>query len=155
MENNTIQLAGKKILLIGCFATTIMSFFAGCEKSAIKCDDADAKALVMEITQGEIKNQLTKSLNPYLSSYEHLKTAQSNDKEAMENKQQMIQRVDKQYKDISPKLVNIRTNQLDDEMEKSMCEADIESLNGEKIAITYTLSKTSEDKLYAEVFGLR
>ena len=37
-------LSPKKIILIGCFATTIMSLFAGCEKSAIKCDDADAKA---------------------------------------------------------------------------------------------------------------
>jgi len=145
----------KKVILMSCFCATVLFLFTGCGKSAVKCDDTDAKALVMELAEEELKNQLTKSLSPYLSSYEHLKTINTTDKVAMENKQQMIQSVEKQYADIAPKLVNIRTNKLDDEMEKSECIADIESSNGNKIPITYNLSKTSENKLYGELFGLR
>jgi hypothetical protein len=145
----------KKIILMSCFSVTVLTLFSGCGKSAINCDDSEAKNLVMQITEGEFKNQLTMKLNPYISSYEQLKKINPSDEVAKKNKQELMQTIDKQYVEMSPKLVNIRTDKLDDELEKSECSADIEFVNGNKAPITYGLSKTSEGKLYADVFGLR
>jgi hypothetical protein len=145
----------KKIIFMSCLSATIISMFTGCGKSAVKCDDSDAKALVMEITEGEFKNQLTKRLNPYATYEFWQKVDSSDDERTKQYKQQGVQTVDKQYTDMAPKLSNIRIDRIDDEIEKSECSADIEFANGKKAPITYILSKTSEGKLYAEVFGLK
>lgn len=144
----------KKLIKITLCSSAMMLLLSGCGKSAVKCDDSEAKKLVLEIAKTEIKNQLTKGVSLYSSSYEQLKNLKVTDDEMIQNKQKMIETVETEYKTISPKLVNIRTNKLDDELEKSECAGDLESLNGNKGAITYKLSKTSEDKLYCEVFGL-
>lgn len=145
----------KKRITMSLYTVTIVLALSGCGKSAIKCDDSEAKNLVMEIAEVELKNQLTRGLSPYISSYEQLKNLQSTDAVAIENKQKMIQTVEELYKKNAPKLVNIRVEKLDDSLEKSECSADIEFSNGKKGAITYKLSKTSENQLYAEVFGLQ
>lgn len=129
--------------VIGIGATMMLS---GCGKSAVECDNSDAQKTVVEIAEGEIKNQLAAMAG---LSYSGLK--QRTDADA----QKAAETIDKRYDELSPNLVNIRTESMNNELEQSECAAEISYNNGNKTDITYKLSKTSEGELYAEVFGLR
>lgn len=131
--------------------TTVM--LSGCGKSAIECDNSDAKKLVMEIAEGEIKKQLHTLLYNGRIQWSETIIALSKEREITENDyRQEIERI---YKESSPQLANIRIENINDKLEKSECAAEINYANGNKTDITYNLSKTSDGKLYAEVFGLR
>lgn len=129
--------------IIGVGATMMLS---GCGKSAVECDDSDAQKTVMELAEGEIKNQIAAMAR---LSYSGLKQSTNADD------QKTVETIDKQYSEAAPTLANIRTDSMNNELEKSECAAEISYNNGNKTNITYKLSKTSDGTLYAEVFGLR
>jgi len=130
----------RKIIASSILVLFALVGFGGCGKSATKCDNSDAKKLVYEIVEEETKRQL---LGPYYGVL---------DKEVQAQKRA---EVDKKYQEANPQLINIRPESMDNELEKSECSADLEMSNGNKLPIKYKLSKTSEGKLYGEVFGLK
>lgn len=127
----------------------------GCGKSAVKCNNDEAQKLVMDITNTELRNQIAIAKSAYkigLTTYDDLIKLS---KDGNENAKKVLEEVDGILKTSSPKLANIRTEKMDNELEKSECVADISFEDGNKHPITYKLQKTSEGKLYAEVFGLK
>lgn len=134
----------KNVLMtvIGIGATIMLT---GCGESAIKCDDSDAQGLVMEIVEETFKDQLVG-----IGSGGYQKHKDSANDDALK----LVEEVDKRFKYASPELMNIRTENMDDKLQKSECAAEINFANGNKIDIEYKLSKTSEGDLYAEVSGL-
>lgn len=128
-------------VLIGIGATML----SGCGKSAVKCDDSDAQKTVMEIVSEEIKNQFPGE------GFERYSIIKQSTEERI---QKRVAEVEEIYNQMSPTLINIRTDKMDDEMQQSECSADIKFSDGDTRQIQYKLSITSEDKLYAEVFGL-
>lgn len=140
----------KNVVLMTVISIGATMMISGCGKSAIECDDSDAQKTVMEIAEGEIKNQLVKMQNNFATyqAWQELSAEKPDVKQALEE-------IDKKYSEANPQLVNIRTESKDDDLEKSECAAEITMANGNKVDITYKLSKTSDGDLYAEVFGLR
>jgi hypothetical protein len=122
-----------KLVMMGCVGTAMVLMFNGCGKSAVECDSSDAKDIVMEIANDNYKKivEPMRAINPSFA-----------------------EEMSKKWTDQHPKVVNIRTNSKDDELQKSECAAQIGFDNGGTKDITYTLSKTSEGKLFAEVSGL-
>ena len=138
----------KKRVIAIMITAGIALMLSGCGDSAIKCDDSDAQKTVMTISEDAIKNQLARMYTAY--TYQGLHEVVKEKPEI----NQYIEKVDKQYRDAVPTLMNIRTEAVDDNLKKSECAAEISFANGNKLPITYKLSKTSEGDLYAEVFGL-
>ncbi len=126
----------------------IVLMLSGCGESAIKCDDNDAQKTVMSIAKDEMKNQLARMNTIY--TYQGLQEAAKTTPELSK----YIDKIDNDYLTSQPTLINIRTEAMDDNLQKSECAAEISFANGNKIPIKYKLSKTSEGKLFAEVFGL-
>jgi putative lipase involved disintegration of autophagic bodies len=71
------------------------------------------------------------------------------------NEVEISDKVNESYEKANPKLENIRTDELDDKILKSSCSAQIVYQNGYVVDITYKLSYTSENQLFAKVFGLK
>lgn len=136
----------KKVVLMAIIGVGATMMLSGCGKSAVECDDSDAQKTVMELAEGEIKNQIAAMAR---LSYSGLKQSTNADD------QKTVETIDKQYSEAAPTLANIRTDSMNNELEKSECAAEISYNNGNKTNITYKLSKTSDGTLYAEVFGLR
>lgn len=128
----------KKMFLIA-MGISISMIITGCGESVVECDNEDAKDLVMDIVESEVKNQMSKYT--YATSYNGLKN------------QEYISYIDTRYDAIKAQLANIRTENIDNEMKKSECAAEVVYKN-DKVDITYQLSKTTDGNLYAEVFGL-
>ncbi|MCX7092022.1 MAG: hypothetical protein NTY50_01035 [Methylobacter sp.] len=141
----------KNLILTVAVGISSSVFLSGCGKSAVACDDNDAKILVMQISEQEIKNILLKMINPFSTYAEYAELAERGGRQ----EQEQIDNVNKQYADADPVLSNIRTESLDDKLLKTECAADIKYENGKKTSINYELSVTSEGELYAEVSGLR
>lgn len=132
----------KKLSLTVIIGVGAMLLLTGCGKETIKCDDEAGKDLVMQIVEEEVKDSLIGSREvltddniPYLSTIS-------------------TERADKKYKDLDYQLVQIRTESMDDKSQKTECAAKLRDANGKEYGITYSLSITSDDKLYAEVRGL-
>lgn len=128
----------KKMFLIA-MGISISMILTGCGESVVECDNEDAKDLVMDIVESEVKNQMSKYT--YATSYNGLKN------------QEYISYIDTRYDAIKAQLANIRTENIDNEMKKSECAAEVVYKN-DKVDITYQLSKATDGNLYAEVFGL-
>lgn len=143
----------KNVVLMAMISVGTIVMLSGCGKSAIECDNGDAKKLVMEITESEIKNQLHALLNSGQMRWSETLMALSKTKEITDD--DYTRETERIYKESNPQLANIRTENMNDKLEKSKCAAEISYANGNKVDITYNLSKTSDSKLYAEVFGLR
>lgn len=126
-------------------ALSVSMMLSGCGKSAVKCDDSDAQKTVMEIVSEEIKNKFP---GEGFDRYSIIKQSTE------ERIQKRVAEIEEIYNQMSPTLINIRTDKIDDEMQQSECSADIKFSDGDTRQIHYKLSITTEDKLYAEVFGL-
>lgn len=129
---------------------------SGCGESAIECDDINAQKAVIEISENEVKNligrmssDLTMRQAFSLYTYQMLPVVAKQYPAVAD----YIKKIDNMYREAAPTLINIRTVAMDDNLKKSECAAEIGLSDGSKIPITYTLSKTSEGKLYTEVFG--
>lgn len=138
----------RKRVIATIITTGTALMFSGCGENAVRCDDSDAQKTVMEITKEVSKNQLARMNTIY--TYQELHEAAKKTPEL--NK--IIGKIDNDYLKAQPTLINIRTEAMDDNLQKSECAADISLSDGNKIPIKYKLSKTSEGELYAEVFGL-
>ena len=117
-------------VMMGVGATMMLS---GCGKSAVACDDSDAKELVAQIANDKLKNWVSSSADyNTMNSEEKITTTEY----------------------LVTKIGAIRTESMDDKLEKTECAAQINVPDYNKIDITYKLSKTSDGQLYAEVSGL-
>lgn len=139
-----------------------LTFLFACSKSgAPNCSDSDVKALVIDISTGEIKNQLLSQAiitqlgtspqvqgNPTYEQWNQLKDKDKNIKE-------LIDYVDKQMKEAGMTLTGIRTNGKNDEIKKCQCGGDLTFSNGKTFSIEYTAQYTEDEKIYVEVFGLK
>jgi hypothetical protein len=118
-------------VMMGVGATMMLS---GCGKSAVACDDSDAKELVAQIANDKLKNWVSSSADYHnMNSEEKISTTEY----------------------LMSKIGAIRTESMDDKLEKTECAAEINVPDYNKFDITYKLSKTSDGQLYAEVFGLQ
>ena len=103
----------------------------GCGKSAVECGDSKAQKAVMEIIEQEFTGLFSRSPG--------------------------VENAAEEYRQMNLQLANIRTESVDNELEKSECTADMNyAVHGDMRTrnITYKLSKTSEGELYVEVYGL-
>lgn len=103
----------------------------GCGKSAVECGDSKAQKAVMEIIEQEFTGLFSRSPG--------------------------VENAAEEYRQMNLQLANIRTESVDNELEKSECAADMNyAVHGDMRTrnITYKLSKTSEGELYVEVYGL-
>lgn len=115
-------------VMIGIGATMLLS---GCGKSAVECGDSKAQKAVMEIIEQEFTGMFSRSPE--------------------------VENPAEEYRQMNLQLANIRTESVDNELEKSECVADMNyAVHGDMRTrnITYNLSKTSEGELYVEVYGL-
>lgn len=136
--------------IIGVGATMVLS---GCGKSAVECDDSGAQKTVMEIAAEEIKKQIIVGLTTGQIQWNDDLIALEKERGVTTNDYPPV--AEKMYSESNPQLTNIRTESMDNDLEKSECAAEITYANGNKVDITYKLSKTTDGDLYAEVFGLR
>jgi len=118
-------------VMMGVGATMMLS---GCGKSAVACDDSEAKELVAQIANDSFKNWVST-----LADYHNM-----NSEEKISTTEYLMS-----------KIGAIRTESIDDKLEKTECAAQIDLPDYRKFDITYKLSKTSDGQLYAEVFGLQ
>ena len=110
----------------------------------------------MDISEKEIKEQLKYILYPNLMLEEAINIVRRANGEVFKNNEEEISdKVNESYEKANPKLENIRTDELDDKILKSSCSAQIVYQNGYVVDITYKLSYTSENQLFAKVFGLK
>lgn len=112
------------------------SLLAGCEDSTPKCNSDDAKNLVIDISQKQIKKQFDQLRNS-----------------------QMAGMVPRDADNIQLEIINIRTIKHDSSLEAYSCSADLKMTLPEKInqlPITYNIQKTddSNGQFYISVFGL-
>ena len=118
-------------VMMGVGATMMLS---GCGKSAVACDDSEAKELVAQIANDSFKNWVST-----LADYHNM-----NSEEKISTTEYLMS-----------KIGAIRTESIDDKLEKTECAAQINVPDYKKFDITYKLSKTSDGQLYAEVSGLQ
>lgn len=118
-------------VMMGVGATMMLS---GCGKSAVACDDSEAKELVAQIANDSFKNWVSN-----LADYNNM-----NSEEKITTTEYLV-----------TKIGAIRTESMDDKLEKTECAAQIDLPDYRKFDITYKLSKTSDGQLYAEVSGLQ
>lgn len=143
----------KKVVLMSVIAFGATIMLSGCGKSAVECDNSDAQKTVMEIAAEEIKKQIVAGLTTGQIQWNDELIALEKERGVTINDYPPV--AEKMYTESNAQLTNIRTEKLDNDLEKSECAAEITYANGNKVDITYKLSKTSEGDLYAEVFGLR
>jgi len=143
----------KNIVLLAIIGVSTSMILTGCGKSAVECDNSDAQKTVMEIAAEEIKKQIVMGLTTGQIQWNDELIALEKERGVTTNDYPPV--AEKMYSESNPQLTNIRTESKDDDLEKSECAAEITYENGNKVDITYKLSKTSDGDLYAEVFGLR
>ena len=147
-----------KMLAVGIIAVLM----TGCGNSAPKCDDSDVKELVLDIAldNANYRKLYDSASDIYIVNGESLSGDQFRAKYTNGGVLQIIGTIER-YK--NAKIKNIRTESTDDELEKSTCKAQLETgattigkanWPARLIDITYTLSKTSDGNLFAEVSGL-
>ena len=125
------------------------------------CNDSNVKALVLDISSGELKNILLNQTiisemgtdprvqgSPKYKDWNNLK----NDNDKIKK---IIELVDKQYVELNTELTGIRTNEKNDKVKKCNCSATLTFSNGKSLPINYTAQFTEDGQLYAEVSGLK
>ncbi|EPD8598427.1 hypothetical protein ACSE7Y_002922 [Yersinia enterocolitica] len=112
------------------------SLLVGCEDNTPKCNSDDAKNLVVDISQKQIKKQFDQLRNS-----------------------QMAGMVPKDADNIQLEIINVRTIKHDSSLDAYSCSADLKMTLPEKInqlPVTYNIQKTDGDngKFYINLFGL-
>lgn len=112
------------------------SLLVGCGDSTPKCNSDDAKSLVIDISQKQIKKQFDQLRNS-----------------------QMAGMVPKDADNIQLAIINVRTIKHDSSLDIYSCSADLKMTLPEKtneVPITYNIQKTddSNGQFYINVFGL-
>jgi len=112
------------------------SLLVGCGDSTPKCNSNDAKSLVIDISQKQIKKQFDQLRNS-----------------------QMAAMVPKDADNIKLDVINVRTVMHDSSLDTYTCSADLKMTLPEKtteLPITYNIQKTDDrnGQFYINVFGL-
>ncbi|CNB47448.1 Uncharacterised protein [Yersinia frederiksenii] len=112
------------------------SLLVGCGDSTPKCNSDDAKSLVVDISQKQIKKQFDQLRNSQMSGM-----------------------VPKDADNIKLDVINVRTVMHDSSLDTYTCSADLKMTLPEKaneLPITYNIQKTddSNGQFYINVFGL-
>ncbi|ELI8044525.1 hypothetical protein RSG19_001573 [Yersinia enterocolitica] len=112
------------------------SLLVGCGDSAPKCNSDDAKSLVVDISQNQIKKQFDQLRNSQMSGM-----------------------VPKDADNIKLDVINVRTIKHDSSLDAYSCSADLKMTLPEKtneLPITYNIQKTdaNDGQFYINVFGL-
>ncbi|QHB31949.1 hypothetical protein F0T03_07105 [Yersinia canariae] len=121
-----------KLALLFIFA----SLLVGCGDSTPKCNSSDAKNLVVDISQKQIKKQFDQLRNSQLSEM-----------------------VPKDADNIQLSVINVRTVKHDSSLDTYTCSADLKMILPEKttdLPITYNIQRTDDNngQFYINVFGL-
>jgi hypothetical protein len=112
------------------------SLLVGCGDNTPKCNSDDAKSLVVDISQKQIKKQFDQLRNS-----------------------QMSEMVPKDADNIRLEVINVRTIKYDSSLDAYSCSADLKMTLPEKkneLPITYNIQKTDDNngQYYINVFGL-
>ena len=146
------------------FAALSLFLFGGCSKSgAPLCTDETVKKLVLDISTGELKNQLLNMAivtqlattpmvqgNPTYEDWNKLKDAAG-----AEKIREVVSLVDRQIAEAKMNLTNVRISEKRDDIKKCDCGGDLAFSSGKTIPITYAVQYTEDGKIYVEVFGLK
>jgi len=149
------------------WSVIVGSLMTGCSSSAPECSDSDARALVLDISMKALRDKL---VGIYMFDYSSLRANFSynqlveiieqgagDDKsgygeDTINELRSVKARVDKRFEE-EVSLGNIRTDSKDEDLKKSVCSA-VLMFGAKEIPIRYKLEITSEDELYATVYGL-
>jgi predicted small secreted protein len=151
----------KKIITLTVALVSIAMFLTGCGGGTPSGSDSNVKALVMQISKDELKNQLAKMMYMKVTNipvdlvgmeitYEGLQKKASSD----EHSKKALDLVNAAMSKLNMSLENIRTDKVDKETKKSWNSADLK-INNETKPIEYTAQVNDSGELYVEVFGLR
>lgn len=141
------------------FMSMASIFCVSCSKSgAPSCTDESVKKLALDISMGEVRNQLLKlaimmSNISVAGSYDDLSKIKN--KPGAEPIRRLISTVDQQITEAKINLVNIRINGEHGDIKKCECGGDLSFSNGKTLPITYTAQFTEDGKVYVEVAGLK
>lgn len=131
-------------------STVGIFMLCGCSSGTPKCDESDAKKLVLSISgdQGGIINGIADHIKYAMTLSEAGKCLSSQQSIEQCNNDARLKAEEIFNK---AELINIREDFIDEKTKKCGCKADIDLKNGTLQGIYYELSYTSEGKLYAEV----
>lgn len=138
-----MQIRNKKLWALG--VVCAIFFFNGCTSQAPQCADSDVKELVIDISTREGKRQA--GYESLSRGFEH----SNSDKDKLEL-QKMLDNIDKRYEGMS--LTAIRTEESNNEIQKSSCKGQLLFSNQATFDISYTAQYTEDDQLFVEVYGL-
>jgi len=150
----------KKLILLFAVLVSVLLIVSSCGKTgAPNCADEDVKSLVIQITEGELRNEfLNQAIMTELHMAPHILgnptyNGLNNLKEKNNDVVKLLGIVDKRMADTKIELTAIRTNGKDDKIKKCECGGDI-SINGKSGSIEFTGQYTEDGQIYVEVFGL-
>lgn len=148
----------KSLVVLSALSVALLLCF-GCTKSgAPSCTDESVKKLVLDISTGELRNQLLNQammMSPIRvpGTYDDLNKIK--DQPGAEEIRKLILTVDQEIADAKISLANIRINDKRNDIKKCDCGGDLAFSNGKTFPITYTAQFTEDGKVYAEVAGLK
>ena len=147
----------KNLLILMLIAMIFLVLLSSCGKSgAPNCTDTDVKKLVVDISNGELKNQLLLKVigsssvvqgNPTYEEWNKLKDKDKSIKEVVDN-------IDKATAEMGIALSGIRINEKNDKIKKCQCGGELTFSNGKTHSIEYSAQYTEDGQVYVEVYGL-
>lgn len=151
----------KRIITLTLALVSITMILTGCGNGAPSGSNRNVKALVMQIAEGELRNQLAKMMYMKITNipvdlvgmeitYEGLQKKAPSDPSS----KKALELVEAAMGKLNMSLENIRTDKVDKETKKSWNSADLR-INKETKPIEYTAQINNLGELYVEVFGLR
>jgi hypothetical protein len=127
---------------------------SGCGKNIPKADDKDVTNLVLEICEEEMQQQLFVIYGAKHFSMMGNPTYKDNVNSSDETMQKVISQVDEAIENIQMNLRGIRTIDINEDVGKIRCAAELVLSNDRKLDIEYTAQYTEDNLVYVEVFGL-
>ena len=146
-----------KMMLISIGMAIVLT---GCGKSAPECGSDDVKNIILNIVEREYIKTLS-----FFAAVSPLSTDQIlENPDISENDKESIRKAIQIYRNSNPAVLNIRTENTNNDIQKSECAADVQ-VNAKNpilqtsttvtLPITYHASITTDGKLYVEVLGLK
>ncbi len=151
------------IMLLAILGLSMMVCLSCSTSRAPSCTDEPVKKLVLDISAGEVRNQLFQAgkieygirdgRGVLPGTYDDFRKLQ--DTPGYEKARELMSFVDQQITAANISLTNIRLNGKHDEIKKCECGGDLVFSNGKTHPITYTAQYTEDGKVYVEVSGLK
>jgi len=152
-----------RIFVVLAFSFALLSCI-GCSKStAPSCTDDPVKKLVLDIANGEIRNQLFEAgkieydirdgRGVLPGTYDDFKKHM--DAPDQGKVRELISDIDQKVRALNMSLANIRLNGKHDDIKKCECGGNLVLSNGKTLPINYTAQFTEDGKVYVEVAGLK